>query len=70
VTVGDYRCLALDDARGRIEAADLVLGTVLPPAPESDGSWLVIDQEPRNGAQSQPGGAVRVWVVEATEDCD
>jgi serine/threonine-protein kinase len=69
VTTGDYRCLPLDAARHEIQDAGLVVGTVLPPEPESDGSWLVRDQEPAVGAELQPGATVQLWLIDPTEAC-
>jgi serine/threonine-protein kinase len=70
LVVGDYRCLMLDDARRRIQEAGMTAGAVFPPAPESDGSWLVRDQDPAARAEVQPGTVVRLWVVDPTEACD
>ena len=44
--------------RQQIEDAGLVLGDVEPGPPESDGSWLVEDQDPAAGAEVQPGTTV------------
>jgi serine/threonine-protein kinase len=67
--VGDYRCLELDAARGRIEDAGLGVGSVLPPEPESDGTWLVIDQEPPPDTEVGPGTAVSLWLMEPSRAC-
>jgi beta-lactam-binding protein with PASTA domain len=67
--VGDYRCLELDEVRARIEDAGLTVGSVLPPEPESDGTWLVIDQEPPADTQVGFGTAIRVWVIEPAQAC-
>jgi len=69
VMVGNYECLPLDDARRQVEESGLVMGTVLPPEPESDGSWLVRDQEPAAGDEVQPGTVVQLWVVDPSEPC-
>jgi serine/threonine-protein kinase len=69
VTVGDYRCLTLDAAREQLAQAGLAVGTVLPPEPESDGTWLVRDQEPAVGAEVEPGSAVQLWVMDPVEAC-
>jgi serine/threonine-protein kinase len=67
--VGDYRCIPLEDVRGQVAQAGLAVGTVLPPEPESGGTWLVIDQEPPPDAEVQVGTAVRLWVVDPAEPC-
>jgi serine/threonine-protein kinase len=67
--VGDYRCLSIDEARAQMADAGLVLGTVLPPEPESDGTWLAVDQEPAADAEVAPGTEVRLWVVGPAEPC-
>jgi serine/threonine-protein kinase len=67
--VGDYRCQALDDARGQVASAGLVVGVVLPPEPESAGTWLVIDQEPPADTEVEPGTEVRLWVIDPTGGC-
>jgi serine/threonine-protein kinase len=67
--IGNYECLPLDDARRQIEDAGLVVGTILPPEPQSDGSWLVMDQEPAAGAEVQPGTVVQLWVIDPAEPC-
>lgn len=67
--VGNYECLPLDDARRQIEDAGLVVGTVLPSEPQSDGSWLVMDQEPAAGADVEPGTVIQLWVVDPAEPC-
>jgi beta-lactam-binding protein with PASTA domain/tRNA A-37 threonylcarbamoyl transferase component Bud32 len=69
ISVGDYRCLSLDDARRQMEAARLVVGTVLPPEPQSDGSWLVEEQSPTAGAEVQPGSVVRLWGMDPGDAC-
>lgn len=69
VMVGNYACLPLDDARRQIEEADLTVGTVLPPDPQSDGSWLVMDQDPAAGGEVQPGTAIQLWVIDPAEPC-
>ena len=68
-SVGDYRCLTLDDARRQVEAAGLIVGTVLPPEPESDGTWLVTDQEPSAAVEVEAGTRVRLWLIEPTATC-
>ncbi|MEZ4596342.1 MAG: Stk1 family PASTA domain-containing Ser/Thr kinase [Chloroflexota bacterium] len=67
--VGNYECLPLDDARRQIEDAGLAVGTVLPSEPQSDGSWLVTDQEPAAGLEVQPGTVVQLWVIDPAEPC-
>ncbi|MET0772309.1 MAG: Stk1 family PASTA domain-containing Ser/Thr kinase [Candidatus Limnocylindrales bacterium] len=67
--VGDYRCLALDEARRQVEEVGLAVGTVLPPEPESDGAWLVTDQEPSPGVEVETGTEVRLWLVDPAEAC-
>ncbi len=52
-----------------MEGADLTLGAVLPPEPQSDGSWLVDEQSPPAGAQVEPGTPVRLWVMSPAEAC-
>jgi hypothetical protein len=47
----------------------LAVGTVLPPEPESDGTWLVTDQEPSPGVEVEAGTAVRLWLMEPAEAC-
>ncbi len=69
IVVGDFRCLSLDEARRQMEGADLTLGAVLPPEPQSDGSWLVDEQSPPAGAQVEPGTPVRLWVMSPAEAC-
>jgi serine/threonine-protein kinase len=67
--VGDYRCLTVDEARAQLDAASLAVGSVLPPEPESDGTWLVNDQEPPPDTEVGPGTAVRLWVTDPAEAC-
>ncbi len=55
VLVGNYRCVDLEHASQQIEEAGLVLGDIKPDSPESDGSWLVEDQDPAAGAEVEPG---------------
>src|SRR5690606_554900 len=55
VMVGNYQCLPLDDARRQMEEEGLVVGTVLPPEPRSDGSWLVEEQSPTAGTEVPQG---------------
>ena len=69
VMVGNYQCLPLDDARRQVDEAGLMVGTVLPPEPESDGAWLVREQEPAAGAEVQPGTVVALWVIDPSEAC-
>jgi serine/threonine-protein kinase len=67
--VGDYRCLTVDDARVQLGDAGLAMGSVLPPEPESAGTWLVSDQEPPPDTEVEPGTAVRLWVIDPAEGC-
>ena len=69
VLVGNYRCVDLDHARQQIKGAGMVMGAVDPPAPQSDGSWLVQDQDPAAGAEVDPGTTVRVRVSDPAEPC-
>jgi serine/threonine-protein kinase len=69
VAVSDYRCLTLEAARGELAGADLSVGVVLPPGPQSDDTWLVRDQEPAAGAVVERGTAVQLWVMDPGEPC-
>lgn len=69
VLVGNYQCLPKDDAARQIEDAGLVLGTVLPPEPQSDGAWLVEEQSPSAGTEVQRGTVIRLWVMDPGEPC-
>ncbi len=69
VLVGNYRCMDLDHARQQIKDAGMLLGAVTPPAPQSDGSWLVQDQDPAAGAEVDPGTKVKLTVTDPAEPC-
>ncbi len=69
VMVGNYQCLPLDDARRQMEDAGLVVGTVLPPEPQSDGAWLVKEQSPSAGMEVLQGTVIRLWVMDPGEPC-
>ncbi len=69
VLVGNYRCVDLDHARQQIEDAGMVVGQVDPGPPDSDGSWLVQDQDPAAGAEVVPGTSVRLTVTDPAEPC-
>jgi len=69
VLVGNYRCVDLDHARQQIKAAGMAMGQVDPPSPQSDGSWLVQDQDPAAGAEVDPGTKVRLQVSDPAEPC-
>ena len=69
VLVGNYRCVDLDHARQQIKAAGMAMGPVDPPSPQSDGSWLVQDQDPAAGAEVEPGTTVRLQVSDPAEPC-
>ena len=69
VLVGNYRCVDLDHARQQIQDAGMVIGTVDPPAPPRDGSWLVQAQDPAAGAEVEPGTTVRLTVTDPAQPC-
>jgi beta-lactam-binding protein with PASTA domain/tRNA A-37 threonylcarbamoyl transferase component Bud32 len=69
IMVGNYQCLPLDDARHQMNDAHLVPGTVHPPEPTSDGSWLVKEQSPEAGAEVQPGTVIELWVKDPGAAC-
>ncbi len=69
VLVGNYRCVDLDHARAQILDAGMTLGAVTPSAPQSDGSWVVQDQDPAAGAEVQPGTRVRLQLIDPAEPC-
>jgi eukaryotic-like serine/threonine-protein kinase len=69
VLVGNYRCVDLDHARQQIEDAGMSMGSVDPPSPKSDGSWLVQDQDPAAGAEVEPGTTVHLSVSDPAEPC-
>ena len=70
VLVGNYRCVDLDHARQQIkDAGHGSWARSTPPAPQSDGSWLVQDQDPAAGAEVDPGTTVRLTVTDPAEPC-
>ena len=69
VLVGNYRCVDLEHAGQQIEDAGLVLGRIEPGPPQSDGSWLVEDQQPAAGAEVEPGTMVSLTVTDPAEPC-
>lgn len=69
VLVGNYRCVDLDHVRMQIEDAGMVVGKVVPGSPDSDGSWLVQDQDPAPGAEVDQGTTIRLTVTDPAEPC-
>ncbi len=53
----------------QIEDAGMVVGKVVPGSPESDGSWLVQDQDPAPGAEVDQGTTIRLTVTDPAEPC-
>ena len=61
VTVGDYVCMTLGDAKAAITAASLAVGVVLPG--DAPDTWFVQSQLPGPGSAPQ-GSSVNLGVVE------
>jgi len=71
VTVGNYStCGTLGEAKGQIEAADLVVGETFAGSPgDIADDWQVAQQFPEPGAQVQPGTSVDLLVKSPTDEC-
>lgn len=61
VTVGDYVCKTVGEARVLVESADLVFKVLPSIAPDA---WFVADQDPAAGSSVPPGSQVTVSAVE------
>jgi serine/threonine-protein kinase len=69
LTVGEYVCLSVGDARSQIESEGFTFGGVIPPTADDD--WTVTGQAPDPGAERPAGFPVTVTAQEEQPDgCD
>jgi hypothetical protein len=67
--VGDYSCLDLATARSHIEAAGLLVGSIIPSDPEPGEDWLVQQQLPDAGEYLPSGSNVDLVLADPMDPC-